>query len=85
MKYKQRKPIIIGKEIERKPLIYHLIDLLKAATNYLCYRITGHAIDWDDEKDYPYNTEFGSGKTKKEMEKIDEENQRYYDGEELGI
>ena len=85
MKYKQRKPIIIGKEIKRKPLIYHIADLLKAVINYLSYRFTGHAIDWDDKPDYPYNTEFGDGRTHEEMEKIDEENKRRYDGEELGI
>lgn len=87
----------------RKPLIYHIIDLLKAITNYLSYRFTGHAIEWDDiaqdidesdkdkpmnwddEQDYPYNTEFGDGLTNEEMEKIDEENKRLYDDEALGI
>lgn len=87
----------------RKPLIYHIIDLLKAITNYLSYRFTGHAIEWDDiaqdidesdkdkpmnwddEQDYPYNTEFGDGLTHEEMEKIDEENKRLYDDEALGI
>ena len=35
-------------KIERKPLIYHIIDLLKAVTNYLSYRFTGRAIEWND-------------------------------------
>lgn len=88
MSYK-RKPLIIGKEVERKPLIHHIIDLLKAVTNYLSYRFTGNVIEWDDiaqdidesdkdkpmnwddEPDYPYNTEFGDGLTHEEMEKID--------------
>jgi|TARA_Y100000034_G_scaffold125732_1_gene175899 hypothetical protein len=72
-------------KIERKPLIYHIIDLLKAVTNYLSYRFTGYAVNWDDEPDYPYNTEFGDGLTDEEMEKIDEENKRRYDDEVLGI
>ena len=28
-------------------------------------------MNWDDEPDYPYNTEFGDGLTHEEMEKID--------------
>ena len=32
-----------------------------------------------DEEDYPYNTEFGDGKTPKEMDKIDEENKKAFE------
>jgi hypothetical protein len=77
-----------------RQLMHYIIDLLKAVTNYLTYRFTGHAVEWennvkertkqtmilkgaldvkDDEQNYPYNTEFGNGRTQKEMEEIDEE------------
>jgi hypothetical protein len=89
---------------KRKLLIHHIIDLLKAMTNYLAYRFTGHAVEWDDnakerakqtmilkdalaerdnEQDYPYNTEFGSGLTREEMERIDDKNREEIDEEEL--
>ena len=67
----------------RKSLIYYLIELFKSVTNYISYRFTGHVIKWNDEQDYPYNTEFGIGRTKEEMERIDNENSEEPDEEEL--
>ena len=34
---------------KRKLIIHHIIDLLKAVTNFLAYRFTGHAVEWDDD------------------------------------
>jgi hypothetical protein len=63
-------------KIERKPLIHHIIDLLKAVTNYLAYRFTGHAIEWENNvKERTKQTMIlkGALDAQKEMEEIDEE------------
>lgn len=46
-------------------------DYIGSAYNHLGCELE---VEVKQEKDYPYNTEFGDGKTKEEMESIDEEN-----------
>jgi len=46
-------------------------DYIGSGTNHLGCELE---VEIKQEKDYPYNTEFGDGKTKEEMENIDYKN-----------
>ena len=53
----------------------------RKAMESLVARVPSHYLT---DTEYPYNTEFGSGKTPEEMRKIDEENKHIYESPDGG-
>mgnify|MGYP006865007917 CR=1 FL=1 len=76
----------------RKPTFSSMLYSIKALfTTVRQYILDDHIRMQELKKkhgvteDYPYNTEFGSGRTHKEMQRIDEENKKQYEEDILGI